>query len=89
MFAEQQAAQQERESAPAAAEPPRTRKVGMRSAMTMSPDASSVFDVFARLARRGLGGTAEDGRQFVSWIHDQDFTGAVWLQACDCAISLV
>ena len=59
---------------------PRTRKVTMRSAMTMSPDRGGVFDTLARLARRALGGRAGDGRQFVSWIHYVDFIAAVrWL----------
>jgi len=32
------------------------------------------------LVRRGLGGASGDGRQFVSWIHDQDFIRAIyWL----------
>ena len=55
----------------------RTRKIALRSAMTMSPDAGGIFDTLAGLARRGLGGTAGDGRQFVSWIHEQDFVEAV------------
>jgi uncharacterized protein len=59
---------------------PRTRKVLMRSAMTMSPDRGGVFDVLLGLVRRGLGGASGDGRQFVSWIHDRDFVRAVyWL----------
>jgi uncharacterized protein (TIGR01777 family) len=59
---------------------PRTRKVGMRSAMTMSPDRGGVFDTLRRLARLGLGGRAGDGRQFVSWVHHADFVAAVrWL----------
>ncbi|HEV3436921.1 MAG TPA: TIGR01777 family oxidoreductase [Gemmata sp.] len=59
---------------------PRTRKVCMRSAMTMSPDRGGVFDVLLGLVRRRLGGRVGDGRQFVSWIHDQDFIRAVeWL----------
>jgi len=59
---------------------PRTRKVALRSAMTMSPDPGGVFDTLARLARRGLGGPAGDGRQFVSWIHEVDFVAALrWL----------
>lgn len=62
------------------ADTPRTRKVLMRSAMTMSPDRGGVFDVLLGLVRRGLGGTNGDGRQFVSWIHDVDFVRAVhWL----------
>ncbi len=58
-------------------ETPKTRKVLMRSAMTMSADEGSVFDVFSSLARRGLGGRLGDGRQFVSWIHEQDFARAI------------
>ncbi len=59
---------------------PRTRKVKLRSAMTMSPDRGGVFDTLLRLVRLGLGGRAGDGRQFVSWIHDEDFVRAIyWL----------
>jgi uncharacterized protein (TIGR01777 family) len=59
---------------------PQTRKVLMRSAIVMSPDAGGPFDILLRLVRFGLGGRAADGKQFVSWIHDQDFTQAVmWL----------
>jgi len=59
---------------------PRTRKVALRSAMVMSPDVGGVFDTLAGLVRRGLGGAAGDGRQFVSWIHHADFVAAVrWL----------
>jgi hypothetical protein len=48
--------------------------------MTMSPQRGGVFDVLLRLVRWGLGGTAGDGRQYVSWLHDQDFIRAVyWL----------
>lgn len=63
---------------------PGTRKVALRSAMTMSPDPDGIFDVLLGLVRRGLGGTAGDGRQYVSWIHDQDFVRAIgWLIARD------
>jgi uncharacterized protein (TIGR01777 family) len=59
---------------------PHTRKVIMRSAMIMGPDRGGIFDVLLRLVRYGLGGRAGDGRQYVSWIHDQDFIRAVfWL----------
>ncbi len=58
----------------------RTRKIALRSAMTMSPDAGGIFDTLLGLARRGLGGTAGNGRQFTSWIHFEDFVAAVrWL----------
>ncbi|MCA1630934.1 MAG: TIGR01777 family oxidoreductase [Acidobacteria bacterium] len=59
---------------------PQTRKVLMRAAMVMSPDRGGVFDTLLALARRGLGGRAGSGRQYVSWIHEADFTRAVrWL----------
>ncbi|HZL37097.1 MAG TPA: TIGR01777 family oxidoreductase [Tepidisphaeraceae bacterium] len=59
---------------------PTTRKVLLRSAMTMSPDRGGVFDVLLGLVRHGLGGRHGDGRQYVSWIHDRDFIRAVhWL----------
>jgi uncharacterized protein (TIGR01777 family) len=57
-----------------------TRKVALRSAMTLSPDSGGVFDTLLGLARHALGGSAGDGRQFVSWIHYEDFVAAVrWL----------
>jgi uncharacterized protein (TIGR01777 family) len=57
-----------------------TRKVLLRSAITMSPDQGGAFDVLLGLVRRGLGGRQGDGRQYVSWIHDRDFVRAVyWL----------
>ena len=57
-----------------------TRKVALRSAMTLSPDAGGVFDTLLGLVRHGLGGSAGDGRQFMSWVHDDDFIAAVrWL----------
>lgn len=61
---------------------PRTRKMALRSAMTLSPDRGGVFDTLRRLARLGLGGRAGDGRQFMSWVHHEDFVEAVrWLIA--------
>jgi len=56
---------------------PRTRKVKMRTAMVMSPDAGGIFATLLMLVRRGLGGSAGDGRQYISWIHELDFIGAV------------
>ena len=68
------------EKAVDAASTPETRKVKLRSAMVMSPDPGGVFDTLLTLVRRGLGGRAGDGRQYVSWIHDLDFIRAVyWL----------
>jgi len=57
-----------------------TRKIALRSAMTMSPDPGGIFDTLLGLVRRGLGGKAGDGRQYVSWIHADDFVRATrWL----------
>jgi len=56
---------------------PRTRKVKMRTAIVMSPGAGTPFDILLNLVRLGLGGKAGDGRQFVSWIHHDDFVRAI------------
>jgi uncharacterized protein (TIGR01777 family) len=59
---------------------PQTRKVALRSAMTMSADPGGIFDTLLGLVRCGLGGQAGDGRQFISWIHAEDFVRATrWL----------
>lgn len=59
---------------------PRTRKVKMRSALTLSPDRGGIFNTILGLMRVGLGGRQGDGRQFVSWVHFEDFIRAVnWL----------
>jgi uncharacterized protein (TIGR01777 family) len=59
---------------------PGTRKVALRSAVILSPDRGGIFDTILSLVRRGLGGTAGDGKQYVSWIHDEDFIRAIcWL----------
>ncbi|MCW5551432.1 MAG: TIGR01777 family oxidoreductase [Verrucomicrobiae bacterium] len=64
----------------AAAPTSRTRKVNLRSAMVLGPARNSVFPVLRRLVRLGLGGRMASGRQFVSWIHHQDFSRAIeWL----------
>jgi len=59
---------------------PHTRKIKLRSAMTMSPDKGGIFDTLLTLTRYGLGGKCGDGRQYVSWIHDEDFVRVIyWL----------
>ena len=61
------------------ADTPHTRKVALRAAMVMSPDRGGVFDYLSWMARLGLGGPIAGGRQYVSWIHDDDFVRAVAL----------
>jgi uncharacterized protein len=56
---------------------PATRKVALRAAMVMTPDKGGVFDMLSRMARLGLGGPVAGGGQYVSWIHEDDFTAAV------------
>ena len=55
------------------------RTVLLRSAMVMSPDRGGVFDTLYGLVRRGLGGRAWHGRQYVSWIHETDFAASIRL----------
>jgi uncharacterized protein len=55
-----------------------TRKVKIRSALTLSPDPGGIFDTLLGLVRRDLGGTSGDGRQYVSWIHEEDFVRAIY-----------
>lgn len=62
------------------AETPHTRKVALRSAMVLGQAKNSVLPNLLRLGRLGLGGSLAGGRQFVSWIHEEDFCRAVeWL----------
>jgi uncharacterized protein (TIGR01777 family) len=56
---------------------PATRKIALRSAMTMSPDSGGIFDTLLKLVRAGLGGKAASGKQFISWIHGNDFVRAI------------
>jgi len=63
---------------------PHTRKVLLRSSVVMIPNPGGAFDILLGLVRHGLGGRSGDGRQYVSWIHEQDFVAAVnWLIAHD------
>ncbi len=59
---------------------PRTRKIAMRSAITLSPDRGSIFDILLNLVRWRLGRDRWGaGQQFVSWIHDSRFSCALWI----------
>ncbi len=59
---------------------PRTRKVALRSAMVLGHANNSVLPNMLRMGRIGLGGSMAGGRQFVSWIHQEDFCRAAeWI----------
>lgn len=59
---------------------PQTRRVALRTTMVLGHGRNSVFPVLCRLARFGLGGRMGSGRQFVSWLHEEDFCRAVeWI----------
>ncbi len=62
------------------AQTPNTRKVLMRSAVTMGTGRGGIFDTMLGIVRFGMGGTAASGKQFISWIHEDDFIRSVyWL----------
>ena len=59
---------------------PKTRKVLLRTTMVLGLSRNSVVPVLRRLTRLGLGGRMGSGRQYVSWMHQEDFCRAVeWL----------
>jgi uncharacterized protein len=67
-----------------AAKTPLTRKVALRTSLVLGLGRNSVFPVLRRLTRFGLGGRQGSGKQFVSWIHVEDFCRAVeWIIAHD------
>jgi uncharacterized protein (TIGR01777 family) len=58
---------------------PLTRKVTLRTAMVLNREGG-VLPVLRRMVRLGVGGSIAGGRQFMSWIHEEDFCRAVlWL----------
>ena len=59
------------------AETPRTRKVALRSGVVFSPVPGTAFGVLSNLVRMSLGGTQGSGRQFIPWIHQDDYARAV------------
>lgn len=62
------------------ADAPRTRKIALRAAMVFGNEPGGVYDPLRRLTRWGLGGKMSRGRQYVSWIHAEDFRRALdWL----------
>jgi uncharacterized protein len=59
---------------------PQTRKVALRSAMVFGKGRGGVMEAFQNITRLGLGGTLGSGKQFVSWVHLDDFIGSIqWI----------
>ena len=57
-----------------------TRGVVMRTAMVFGVEPGGVFETLGKLTKLGLGGTMGHGRQFVSWLHEEDFCEIIgWL----------
>ncbi len=59
------------------AQTPRTRKAALRTTLVLGMNRNSVVPVLRRLTRLGLGGRMGSGKQFVSWIHEEDYCYAV------------
>jgi len=60
---------------------PKTRKVALRISLVFGK-SGGVFPIFRKLAKFGLAGAQGSGKQFVSWIHEEDFCRAVeWILA--------
>lgn len=58
---------------------PKTRKIALRTTLVFGA-GGGIFPVFRRLARFGLAGTMGSGKQYVSWIHEEDFCRALeWI----------
>ena len=59
---------------------PTTRQVTLRISLVFGTVPGGVVQIMRRLARCGLGGRMGSGKQFVSWIHEEDFCRAVeWI----------
>jgi uncharacterized protein (TIGR01777 family) len=53
-----------------------TRKITLRISMVMGRQGG-VLPVLLSLARKGLAGTMGTGKQYMSWIHEQDFVSII------------
>lgn len=63
---------------------PRTRKAALRTAIVLGKGRGGAMEPFLNITRRGLGGAMAGGRQYVSWIHIEDFARAVqWIMEHD------
>ena len=55
---------------------PKTRKIAMRISMVIGK-GGGVLPVMMKLVKAGLGGKMGNGKQFISWIHEEDFLNAI------------
>ncbi|MBK1832644.1 TIGR01777 family oxidoreductase [Roseibacillus ishigakijimensis] len=56
------------------------RGICLRTAMVFGNEPGGVYETLRKLVRLGLGGRMGHGRQFVSWLHAEDFGRALsWL----------
>ena len=61
---------------------PNTRKIALRLAMVFGKGAGGVMEAFLNIVKLGLGGTLGSGKQYVSWVHLDDFIGTLeWMIA--------
>ena len=61
------------------AETPGTRKVALRISMVLGK-GGGVVPVMTKLVKASLGGKMGSGKQYISWIHEEDFINALmWL----------
>jgi hypothetical protein len=56
---------------------PQTRKVALRLAFAVEPVRGGVLDTFYFSARLGFGGRMGSGKQWCSWIHEEDMVRAI------------
>jgi len=59
---------------------PSTRKITMRTSFIFGPEPGGAYETFRKLVLLRLGGKMGHGRQFVSWMHSDDFCKSIeWL----------
>jgi uncharacterized protein (TIGR01777 family) len=55
---------------------PGVRKIGLRIAITLGSNGG-VTPYYFNLAKFGLGGRQDNGKQYFSWVHEHDVTGVI------------